>query len=99
MYELLRGLDAERVEGDLRDADSLERALQGVNRVFHVAADYRLWSRNPAEIYESNVTGTRNLLDAAKRAGVERFIYTSTVATIAVPIVRRSERSYRLKAR
>jgi len=80
----LRGLDAERVEGDLRDTGSLERALQGVNRVFHVAADYRLWSRNPAEIYESNVTGTRNLLDAAKRAGVEQFIYTSTVATIAV---------------
>jgi dihydroflavonol-4-reductase len=80
----LRGLDAERVEGDLRDTCSLERALLGVNRVFHVAADYRLWSRNPAEIYESNVTGTRNLLDAAKRAGVERFIYTSTVATIAV---------------
>jgi dihydroflavonol-4-reductase len=80
----LRGLDAERVEGDLRDAASLERALQGVNCVFHVAADYRLWSRNPAEIYESNVTGTRNLLDASKRAGVEQFIYTSTVATIAV---------------
>jgi dihydroflavonol-4-reductase len=80
----LRGLDAERVEGDLRDVNSLERALQGVNRVFHVAADYRLWSRNPAEIYESNVIGTRNLLDTAKRAGVEQFIYTSTVATIAV---------------
>ena len=80
----LRGLEAERVEGDLRDAASLERALIGVNRVFHVAADYRLWSRNPAEIYESNVTGTRNLLEAAKRAGVEQFIYTSTVATIAV---------------
>lgn len=80
----LRGLEAERVEGDLRDAASLERALTGVNRVFHVAADYRLWSRNPAEIYESNVTGTRNLLEAAKRAGVEQFIYTSTVATIAV---------------
>jgi dihydroflavonol-4-reductase len=80
----LRALDAERVEGDLRDAASLERALRGVNRVFHVAADYRLWSRNPAEIYESNVTGTRNLLEASKRAGVEQFVYTSTVATIAV---------------
>jgi dihydroflavonol-4-reductase len=79
-----RALDAERAEGDLRDVASLERALQGVNRVFHVAADYRLWSRNPAEIYESNVTGTRNLLEASKRAGVEQFIYTSTVATIAV---------------
>lgn len=80
----LQGLEAERVEGDLRDADSLHRAVQGVNRVFHVAADYRLWSRNPNEIYESNVTGTRNLLAAAKRAGVEQFIYTGTVATIAV---------------
>ena len=53
--------------------------------VFHVAADYRLWARDPREIYESNVTGTRNLLEAARRAGVERFVYTSTVATIAVP--------------
>ncbi len=80
----LAGLDAERAEGDLRNPASLELALRGVNRVFHVAADYRLWSRNPSEIYESNVTGTRNLLEAAKRAGVEQFIYTGTVATIAV---------------
>jgi dihydroflavonol-4-reductase len=80
----LRGLDAERIEGDLRDPGSLDRALQGANRVFHVAADYRLWSRNPAEIYDCNVTGTKNLLEAAKRARIEQFIYTSTVATIAV---------------
>jgi len=80
----LAGLEAERAEGDLRNPESLELALRGVNRVFHVAADYRLWSRNPSEIYESNVTGTRNLLEAAKRAGVEQFIYTGTVATIAV---------------
>ncbi len=64
---------------------SLERALAGVTRVFHVAADYRLWARNPREIHESNVIGTRNLLEAAKRTGVEMFVYTSTVATIAVP--------------
>lgn len=81
----LEGLAAERVEGDLRDAKSLEAALRDVRRVFHVAADYRLWARDPGEIYESNVAGTRNLLDAAARAGVERFVYTSTVATIAVP--------------
>ena len=68
----------------LRDVASLDRALRGVNRVIHVAADYRLWCRNPREIYENNVTGTRNLLEAAGRAGVERFVYTSTVATIAV---------------
>jgi len=77
-------LPLEYVTGDLRDAASLERALAGVERVFHVAADYRLWSKRSQDIYDSNVGGTKNLLDAAKRAGVEQFIYTSTVATIAV---------------
>jgi len=81
----LDGLEAERVTGDLRDAASLGPALADVTRVFHVAADYRLWARNPHEIYESNVTGTRNLLEASRQAGVEKFVYTSTVATIAVP--------------
>jgi dihydroflavonol-4-reductase len=81
----LEGFAAERCVGDLRDRESLSRALEGVSRVFHVAADYRLWSRNPREIYESNVTGTKNLLEAANKAGVEKFVYTSTVATIAVP--------------
>jgi dihydroflavonol-4-reductase len=81
----LEGLDAERFLGDLRDVASLDRAMEGVTRVFHVAADYRLWARDPREIYESNVTGTRNLLEAARRARVEKFVYTSTVATIAVP--------------
>lgn len=80
----LEGSGAEIVEGDLRDAASLDRAVAGTSRVFHVAADYRLWAPDPREIYESNVTGTRNLLEAARRAGVERFIYTSTVATVAV---------------
>jgi dihydroflavonol-4-reductase len=59
--------------------------MHGVRRVFHVAADYRLWAPRPEEIYENNVEGTRKLLAAAKRAGVERIVYTSTVATIAVP--------------
>jgi dihydroflavonol-4-reductase len=77
-------LSLEYVTGDLRDAASLERALKNVKRVFHVAADYRLWARNPKEIYDSNVGGTKNLLAAAKKAGVEQLIYTSTVATIAV---------------
>jgi len=81
----LEGLDAERCTGDLRDRASLERALDGVRRVFHIAADYRLWARDPREIHESNVTGTQNLLESAQRAGVEKFVYTSTVATIAVP--------------
>ncbi|MGH9746612.1 MAG: hopanoid-associated sugar epimerase [Candidatus Acidiferrales bacterium] len=83
--EILADLPVERAEGDLRDAASIDRAMRGVRRVFHVAADYRLWTRHPEEIYESNVEGTRRLLDAAQRAGVERIVYTSTVATIAVP--------------
>jgi dihydroflavonol-4-reductase len=82
---LLDGLPVERVSGDLRDAASLARALAGVRIVYHVAADYRLWARNPREIYESNVEGTRNLLEAARRANVEKFVYTSTVGTVAVP--------------
>src|SRR5882672_5942260 len=77
-------LSLEYVTGDLRDAASLERALKGVKRVFHVAADYRLWAKRSKDIYESNVGGTKNLLAAAESAGVEQFIYTSTVATIAV---------------
>lgn len=81
----LEGLDVERTYGDLRDRASLREALRGARCVFHVAADYRLWTRNPRELYESNVTGTRNLLEAAAAAGVERFVYTSSVATIAVP--------------
>src|SRR3989440_3655351 len=77
-------LPLEYVTGDLRDAASLARALAGATRVFHVAADYRLWAKRKQDIYDSNVGGTKNLLDAAKRAGVSQFIYTSTVATIAV---------------
>jgi dihydroflavonol-4-reductase len=78
-------LDVELVRGDLRDAGSLERAVAGCGLVFHVAADYRLWSRNPAELYQSNVDGTRNMLTAAQSAGVERLVYTSTVGCIGVP--------------
>ncbi len=81
----LEGLNAERVIGDLQDMGSLGRAMKGVRRVYHVAADYRLWTRNPAEIYESNVEGTRRLFEVAAQAGVERIVYTSTVATIAIP--------------
>lgn len=81
---LLEGLAVERVSGDLRDTASLEQALAGVRTVYHVAADYRLWARDPREIYESNLQGTRNLLQAAGRAQVEKFVYTSTVGTVAV---------------
>jgi dihydroflavonol-4-reductase len=77
-------LPLEYVTGDLRDPASLERAMKGVRRVFHVAADYRLWAKRSQDIYDSNVGGTKNLLAAAKAAGVAQLIYTSTVATIAV---------------
>ncbi len=73
------------VTGDLRDAASIERAMQGCSAVFHVAADYRLWAKNPAELYQSNVDGTRNVLAAARKAGVERVVYTSTVGCIGIP--------------
>jgi dihydroflavonol-4-reductase len=78
-------LEVETVTGDLRDAASLERAVSGCGLVFHVAADYRLWARDPGELYRSNVDGTRNLLQAAERAGVERVVYTSTVGCIGIP--------------
>jgi dihydroflavonol-4-reductase len=78
-------LDVEPVTGDLRDAASLARAVAGCDMVFHVAADYRLWSRHPDEMYRSNVDGTRNMLSAAEAAGVERLVYTSTVGCIGVP--------------
>ncbi len=84
-FKALEGVRVEPVEGDLRDAVSLARAMEGVQRVFHVAADYRLWTRHPEEIYESNVGGTQAASRSRWQAGVERFVYTSTVATIAVP--------------
>jgi len=81
----LRELEVEPVTGDLRDPESLERAVAGCGLVFHVAADYRLWVRDPNELYRSNVDGTRNLLEAARKHGVERLVYTSTVGCIGVP--------------
>lgn len=81
----LKELDVEAVTGDLRDAASLERAVAGCGLVFHVAADYRLWAKDSSELYRSNVDGTRNLLSAARSAGVERVVYTSTVGCIGIP--------------
>ena len=78
-------LSVERVTGDLRDAASLEKAAAGCSLVFHVAADYRLWAKDPSALYRSNVDGTRNLLTAARDAGVERVVYTSTVGCIGIP--------------
>jgi dihydroflavonol-4-reductase len=81
----IRELEVERVTGDLRDPESLSRAVAGCKMIFHVAADYRLWSRHPQELYRSNVDGTRNVLEAASREGVERIVYTSTVGCIGMP--------------
>jgi dihydroflavonol-4-reductase len=81
----VRELDVELVAGDLRDPDSLERAASGCGLVFHVAADYRLWAADESELYGSNVDGTRNVLQAACDAGVDRVVYTSTVGCIGVP--------------
>lgn len=75
-------LKGERIAGDLRDADSLKKAVRDCEFVFHVAADYRLWVRDPEEMYRSNVEGTRAIIRAAQAAGVRRVIYTSSVATM-----------------
>jgi dihydroflavonol-4-reductase len=76
------GLDVELTEGDLNDPDSLRKAVRGCNALYHTAADYRLWARDPREIYETNVTATRRLLRLALEAGAERIVYTSSVATL-----------------
>jgi len=78
----LEGLKAEMATGDLRDSASLEKAMSGCDTVFHVAADYRLWVRDPAQMYRSNVEGTRVILDAARKNGVRCVVYTSSVATV-----------------
>ena len=78
----LEGLKAETATGDLRDAASLEKAMSGCDTVFHVAADYRLWVQDPDEMYKSNVEGTRAMLEAARKNGVRRVVYTSSVATM-----------------
>jgi dihydroflavonol-4-reductase len=80
----LEGLDVERVEGDLLDSGSLIRACQGCRVFFHVAADYRLWARDPGMLHRTNVEGTRNALNAATENQVDRFVYTSSVATLGL---------------
>ena len=78
----IEGLKADRATGDLRDPASLEKAMAGCDVVFHVAADYRLWVRDPEQMYSSNVEGTRAILEAARKNGVRRVVYTSSVATM-----------------
>jgi dihydroflavonol-4-reductase len=78
----IEGLKADRVPGDLRDPESIEKAMAGCDTVFHVAADYRLWVRDPGQMYQANVEGTRAILDAARKNGVRRVVHTSSVATM-----------------
>lgn len=80
----LAGLDLDIRIGDLRDDASLQRALTGCTALFHVAADYRLWTRDPNELYASNVEGTKKLMSAALASGIERIVYTSSVATLGI---------------
>ena len=84
------GLDVAVVAGDLRRAESLRGALDGCRFVYHVAADYRLWTPRPADLYETNVAGTENLIRAAIAAKVERIVYTSSVATLGINANRES---------
>jgi dihydroflavonol-4-reductase len=81
----LTGLKVEVTHGDLRDRDSLRRALAGCRHLYHVAAHYALWARNPSVFYDVNVTGTRTLLEAARDVGTERIVYTSTIGAIGLP--------------
>ena len=80
----LKGLKIQVAEGDLRDRLSLDQAVTGCDALFHVAADYRLWSLRPKDLYDSNVDGSLNIVSAAADAGVARIIYTSSVATLGV---------------
>lgn len=78
----LTGLDCEVVQGDMRDADAMTHAMKGARYLFHVAADYRLWAPDPNEIARNNLQGARATMTAALRAGVEKVVYTSSVATL-----------------
>ncbi len=80
----LAGLPVEIAEGDMRDPDAMARAAAGVRYLFHVAADYRLWAPDPEEIVRTNLAGTETVMRAARQAGVERIVYTSSVATLRV---------------
>jgi dihydroflavonol-4-reductase len=80
----LAGLDLQFFEGDLRDRAAVRRAVAGVQYIFQLAADYRLWARNPSTILQNNILITRNVMEEALRAGAKRIVYTSSVATLAV---------------
>ena len=81
----LQGLAVERGEGDLRDQPSLRHALTGCRQLYHVAAHYALWAKDPSIFYDVNVTGTKSLLEAARDVGTERIVYCSTIGAIGIP--------------
>ncbi|HEY6418867.1 MAG TPA: hopanoid-associated sugar epimerase [Candidatus Binataceae bacterium] len=81
----LKGFEVELARGDVRDRDTVERAVTGCDEVYHVAADYRLWVTDSAPMYATNVEGTKNVLAAARRAGVARVVHTSTVGALGIP--------------
>ena len=82
----IQQLNADRVVGDLCDPESIDRAMAGCDVVFHVAADYRLWVRDPAQMYRANVEGTQTILQAARKNRVRRVVYTSSVATMGFTV-------------
>ena len=80
----LAGLDVDAFTGDLQDADSIRRGVEGCDAIFHCAADYRLYVRDPAPMYATNVEGTRNVMQAAADRGVSRVVYTSSVGALGL---------------
>jgi len=82
----IEGIECRVVFGDMRDASSVTKAMEGVRHVFHVAADYRLWAKDPTEIVRNNLEGARAVMEAARTTGVERIVYTSSVAALR-PVV------------
>jgi dihydroflavonol-4-reductase len=85
----LEGIDIERIEVDVRDGEGVGRAVRGCRALFHIAALYRFWARDPRQFYDINVGGTLNVLEAARAAGVERLVYTSTVGTLGLDAAHR----------
>lgn len=81
----LEGLTVERVVGDLRDPASLRQSLTGCQQLYHVAAHYALWAKDPKIFYDINVTGTRNVMEAASAVGIQRTVYCSTIGAIGLP--------------
>jgi len=79
----LKSLDVEITVGDIRDAESVKAALKGCSQLYHLAADYRLWVPNPDSMYETNVQGTKNVMEAAQELGIEKVVYTSSVGVWA----------------